>query len=230
MPRPPRLQFPNACYHVINRGNYRSDVFATSRTKAVFEACLFEACQRFGWVLYAYVIMRNHFHLAVCTTRPNLAAGMQWLETTFATRFNRFRREHGHLFQGRYLAPLLEPGETVARVINYIHLNPVRAKVVPAGQLAGYRHGSFHWFASRRRLAFMPRSECLRGMGLGDDTVGWRAYREHLAWLAADPAEQKRQAWDKLSKGTAIGSLGWRRSIRQRGFRSQLRRNAAVES
>jgi len=142
-----------------------------------------------GWVLYAYVIMRTHFHLALCTPRANLAFGMQWLETTFATRFNRFRGEHGHLFQGRYHAPLVEPGEALARVINYIHLNPVRARIVTTERLAEYRHGSFPLFASRRRLSFMPRGECLRLLGWADDRTGWQAYHRYLVWLAADPAE-----------------------------------------
>ncbi|MBM3853830.1 MAG: hypothetical protein FJ399_11850 [Verrucomicrobia bacterium] len=46
--------------------------------------------------------MSNHFHLALATPRGNLVAGMQWLQSTFALRFNRYRRECGHLFQGRY--------------------------------------------------------------------------------------------------------------------------------
>ena len=224
MPRPPRIQFPNACYHVINRGNYRSPIFISPRAAAAFEACLFEACDRMGWVLYAHVVMRNHFHVALRTPRANLAVGMQWLETTFATRFNRFRGEHGHLFQGRYLAPLVEPGEVLAKVINYIHLNPIRAKAVAAAELSAYRHGSFSWFGGRHRPDFMVRGEWLRTLGFGDDKAGWREYHAYLTWLAAEPAEQKRQGWGTLGKGWAIGSLAWRKSMRQ-AYRLKLGRH-----
>ncbi len=104
MPRKLRLEYPGACYHVINRGNYRADIFRTEGTKAAFEACLFEACSKSDWVLHAYVLMSNHYHLAVETPAGNLVAGMHWLQATFANRFNRLRGERGHLFQGRYKA------------------------------------------------------------------------------------------------------------------------------
>ena len=108
MARRLRLQYPGALYHIINRGNYRQDVFATAGASKAFEAALGEACTRHGWTAHAFVIMRNHYHVAIETSVPNLIEGMHWLQTTFAVRFNRFRREHGHLFQGRYRAILLE--------------------------------------------------------------------------------------------------------------------------
>ena len=60
-----RLQFPGAVYHVINRGNYRSCIFAHEKTRAAFEACLFEACARHDWPLRAFVVMSNHYPLAL---------------------------------------------------------------------------------------------------------------------------------------------------------------------
>jgi putative transposase len=83
--------------------------------------------------------MRNHYHLARQTPEPNLSIGMQWLQTTFATRFNRLRGENGHLFQGRYRAFVLENSGVWARVADYIHLNPVRAGIVPMEYAAQFR-------------------------------------------------------------------------------------------
>jgi REP element-mobilizing transposase RayT len=214
MPRAPRLQFPNACYHVINRGNYRSDIFIDRRTATAFERCLFETCQRMGWILHAHVVMRNHFHLAIRTPRANLSQGMHWLETTFATRFNRLRGARGHLFQGRFHALLVEPGISLVRVVNYIHLNPVRAKIVTAEQLSAYRCGSFRYFSQKLRPAFLQRSEWLQTLGCSDDAAGWRAYRSHLSWLSTDPREQERQAWGKLSAGWAIGGAAWHKQLK----------------
>ncbi|MFO8026689.1 MAG: transposase, partial [Opitutales bacterium] len=51
---------------------------------------IFEAAERCGWKLYAYVIMSDHYHLAIETPDPNMVEGMRWLQSTFATRFNRF--------------------------------------------------------------------------------------------------------------------------------------------
>ena len=120
MARKLRLEFPGACYHVINRGNYRSDIFRTTGAKAAFEGCLFEACAKSGWILHAFVLMRNHFHLALETPEGNLVAGMQWLQATFANRFNQRRGERGHLFQGRYKALLVEEGGPLGQVGHYI--------------------------------------------------------------------------------------------------------------
>ena len=50
---------------MINRGNYRRDLFAAEGAAESFERCLFEAVERFGWRLDAYVIMRNHFHMTL---------------------------------------------------------------------------------------------------------------------------------------------------------------------
>src|SRR5476651_1625398 len=70
MPRKLRIQYAGALYHVINRGNYRRDVFESAGAAQAFIAVLEEVLPRFGWRLHAYVIMRNHFHLALETSRP----------------------------------------------------------------------------------------------------------------------------------------------------------------
>ena len=71
------MVYDGAIYHVINRGNYRRDVFGTDRAARAFETALGEACERHGWRLQAYVVMRNHYHLALETPRPNLV-GSPW--------------------------------------------------------------------------------------------------------------------------------------------------------
>jgi REP element-mobilizing transposase RayT len=69
MPRKLRLEFPGACYHVLNRGNYRADIFQTEGARAAFETCLFEACEMSRWVRHAFVVMSNHCHLGPSRTR-----------------------------------------------------------------------------------------------------------------------------------------------------------------
>ena len=67
MARKFRLEVPGACYHVINRGNYRTHIFKTEGANTAFEACLFEACAKCNWVLHAHLLMSNHYHLALET-------------------------------------------------------------------------------------------------------------------------------------------------------------------
>jgi putative transposase len=208
-----RIQYPGAIYHVINRGNYRRDVFETADKAAAFERCLFETAQRMGWHLYAYALMRNHYHLAIVTPEPNLVEGMHWLQSTFATRFNRFRQERGHLFQGRYQSLLIEPGATLLRVIDYIHLNPVRAGIVPAERVAEFRWGSLRRFVRGDRPSCLHVSNWLTEAGLTDSAEGWSTYQRELQLLSASPARQQELGFDDISRGWAIGTQGWRNAL-----------------
>jgi putative transposase len=162
MPRKLRLEYPGAIYHVINRGNYRGHIFGTEGAKAAFEECLFEARTMSAWVLHAFVLMSNHYHLALETPEGNLVAGMQWLQATFANRFNRLRRERGHLFQGRYKALLVEGGGALGAVCHYIHLNPVRAGLVAVERLRSFRYSSY-WYLweKRQRPGFLALAAAL---------------------------------------------------------------------
>lgn len=213
MARKLRIQYEGALYHVINRGNYRRDVFESVGAAQAFEATLIEACEMHGWRLHAHVVMRNHYHLAVETPRANLVEGMHWLQSTFATRFNRFRDERGHLFQGRYQAVLIEDAAALARVVDYIHLNPVRAGIVAAEQLEGFRWSSLRRFGRGERPAVFACGEWLGARGLEDTATGMSAYVRYLMKLAESEAEQQRLGLRELSVGWAIGSEGWRRAI-----------------
>lgn len=211
MARKLRIQFPGALYHLINRGNYRRDLFSSPGEAQAFLATVHEAKELMGWHLQAYALMRNHYHLAVATPEPNLVEGMHWLQSTWATRFNRFRRERGHLFQGRYQAVLIEDDSALGRVVDYIHLNPVRAKIVPPGQVRNFRWSS------------------LAGIVAGDGAVddrGWRAagrfgsddnsrqsYERYLIGIGLDEARWDELGLKGLSQGWAIGSSAWRQAM-----------------
>jgi len=214
MPRKLRLEFPGAIYHVINRGNYRTWIFEDAATRSAFESCLFEVCERSQWLLHAFVIMSNHFHLALETPLGNLVAGMQWLESTFANRFNRFRREHGHLFQSRYKSLLVEKGDALGTVCDYLHLNPVRAGIVDPATLLTYRHSSYWYLHRKTRPGFLrPATALAASCGLTDSRKGRDAYAQYLAWQAAEGPVGKNEAYVSMSKGWALGTDGFKAAL-----------------
>lgn len=215
MARKLRLEYPGALYHVINRGNYRADVFGTDGAKGAFLSCLAEACEFAGWKVHGYVVMRNHYHLALETPEPTLVEGMQWLQSTYANRFNRFRREHGHVFQGRYQAIVLEDGARLGAVCHYIHLNPVRARIVPVEEAAAYPWSSLHQLTKpKERPSWLSLKDALASAGLLPDTpAGHRAYLDHLAWLQGDDAAQKAYGFDLMSKGWVLGSESFKQAL-----------------
>jgi len=210
MPRKLRIQYPGAIYHVINRGNYKSDVFGEPGAAQAFVATLEEAVDRYGWRLGAYVVMRNHFHLAVQTPEPNLTAGMHWLQCTFATRFNRLRKENGHLFQGRYRGILLETNHDWARVVDYIHLNPVRAGLVSPDQVAQFRWSSLNRFHKNQLFNGLSTLGWMQAIELDDSSKGWARYGERLVQKAGLPRESAQAEHDELTSGWAIGTEIWK--------------------
>lgn len=206
-----RIQYPGAIYHVINRGNYRRDLFLSPSEAHAFLAALREVVALMGWRAHAYALMRNHYHLAIETPEPNLVEGMHWLQSTWATRFNRFRQERGHLFQGRYQSLLIEDAAALARVVDYIHLNPVRAKIVLPEQVRSFRWSSL--------------AGIVRGDGWTDDR-GWRGagrfgteeadrkrYEHSLIELGQEEARWESLGLKSLSVGWAIGTAGWRQAL-----------------
>jgi REP element-mobilizing transposase RayT len=200
---------------VINRGNYRRDLFIADGAAESFEQTLFEACERNGWRLHGFVIMRNHFHLAVETPEPNLSEGMRWLQATWAARFNRFRGEVGRPFQGRYKALHVEPGHALAQVAHYIHLNPVRAGVLPSRRVGQFRWSSLHWYLQRKRARCLePRTILAESGGLPDSKAGWQRYLGYLELIDEEDAKRREERFGRLSRGWVIGSKVFKAGIR----------------
>jgi putative transposase len=129
MARPLRLEFPGALYHVTARGNERKPIVRDDFDREQWLACLTRVVSRFGWVVYAYCLMGNHFHLLLETPLPNLARGMRELNGVYAQRFNRRHRRSGHLFGGRYSALMVKRESHLLEVSRYIVLNPERVSV-----------------------------------------------------------------------------------------------------
>jgi REP element-mobilizing transposase RayT len=206
MARKLRLEYAGAIYHVISRGNYRADVFGQDRTKAAFLGCLEEASLKAGWRVHAWCVMSNHYHVCLETPEPNLVAGMRWLQATFSLRFNRFRQEHGHVFQGRYKALPVEP-QSAGAVCHYIHLNPVRAGIIKVEALPDWPWTSMSRLMSGRKAgSFTPVVALEHAGGLRDTPADRKRYLAYLAWLSDDDTEKKRLAFEQMSKDWAIGS------------------------
>ena len=189
MPRPTHRESTAAIIHVFSRGNYKAPIFATEGAKEAFLITLKQAIRRCGWEVYAYAIMPNHFHLLLRTPRGNLSIGMQWLLSTFATRFNHYRKESGHVFQGRYRYVVAPTLTAAARMFDYVHLNHIRKSLCDLQTLEDSRDNSLYLLRrTSERSPFSLELGLTRFTGYGDDTEGHHAYvRKLMRVLANDP-------------------------------------------
>ncbi|MFC1760801.1 transposase [Planctomycetota bacterium] len=215
MPRNLRIEYPGAVYHILNRGNYREDIFSMETIKEVCEATLFAACERSSWVLHAHTILENHFHLALETPQANLSVGMRWLQATFSNRFNRIVRTQGHVFQGRYKSLVVDRDEYMGTLLDYIHLNPVRAGIVSGEGLRDYRWSSlWYLFRKRKRPPCLDLSSCLYYAGrLVDTPPGRKKYLSYLDWLATKNQAESTDKFKHLCRGWALGTKEFKKGI-----------------
>jgi putative transposase len=194
MARRPRFFAPGLLYHVIVRGNQRQPTFLTDRDYQAYLIRLATYKKRHSVKLYAYCLMPNHVHLLLQTSEVPLAKFMQGLQQSYTQRFNRVHGKVGHLFQGRYKAIVCERDEYLATLIRYIHLNPVRARLIDDPE--AYPYSGHRAYLTGDRLALIDPDPVLKLLG------GQAAYRRFvLAGIAAGHDERYYQTEDQQFLG-----------------------------
>ena len=205
MPRPLRIEYEGARYHVLNRGDRREDIFLSDADRLAFLDTLSRACRKTGWQVHAYCLMKNHFHLVIETPQPNLVVGMKWLLGTYTQQFNRRRGHWGHLFGGRYKAQLVDGRSTgyLRSVCDYVHLNPVRAGMIAQAELSSYPWSSYPaYLRPKLRPPWLRVDRLLGEHGLNKDTpAARRRFAKYVRSVGADEEEKA-----ELQRGWKIGA------------------------
>lgn len=146
MPRVARGLGGHLCYHVINRGNAKQEVFHKNRDYETFVRLMGEAKNRHAMKIFAYCLMPNHFHMVVMPERgEELSRYMQWLMTSHVRRYHRHYESSGHVWQGRFKSFLVQDDRHLLVVLRYVEANPVRAGFVKSAQ-------EWTWSSHRARL------------------------------------------------------------------------------
>ena len=206
MPRRLRLQYSDAIYHVMARGNGRQKIVRDDIDRDRLQEQLGKAAVRCSWHVYAFAIMSNHLHVVLKTPQPNLSRGMQSFLSAYANGWSRRHRFSGHVFQGRYRAELVEDETYLWTVTRYVHLNPVRG--VLADHPAAWAWSSYPGYAHRgRRLEWVAYDELLASWGGafgGTDAAG--AYRRYVT---AGMSEPPQSPWNEAYHGWILGSVAF---------------------
>jgi REP element-mobilizing transposase RayT len=187
MPRKMRVQYPGAMYHVMSRGDRKRAIYLDDVDRQDFLKTLAEACQKTGFEVHAYCLMRNHFHLVVETPNANLVAGMRWLLSSYTVRLNHRHELFGHVFSGRYKALSVEGGGNgyLRTVCDYVHLNPARAGLLRRGQpLSAFGWSSYARYLEppARRPGWLRVDRLLGEHGIRGDTAAGRQEFVKITW------------------------------------------------
>jgi putative transposase len=161
--RKPRVEIEGGLYHVITRGNNRQPIFGSDDDYIKLLVVLGSQKARLPFYLYAYCLMPNHIHLLIERRDDAISRIMQGLLTGYSQYYNRTHRKIGHLLQGRYKAILCETDKYLAELIRYIHLNPVRAKIV--GNPDQYQYSSHRVYLGLEEEGLVDAEPVLRHFG-----------------------------------------------------------------
>jgi REP-associated tyrosine transposase len=153
VPRKPRLHLPGGLYHVVLRGNGRQPIFRTNDDRWQWQSFLGLGLARYQHRVHAYCWMSNHIHMAIQAGAEPLAGFMRFVASRYARYFNRETGRPGHLFERRYRAILVQQDEYLLELVRYIHLNPVRARMVT--DPADYQWSSHNAYLQKRRADWL---------------------------------------------------------------------------
>jgi putative transposase len=184
MARKARLHVPGGLYHVVWRGNEQRDIFFDDEDRQRFYALLSEGVERFGYRVHGFCLMSNHINLALQAGKEPLSGALQNLAFRYTQALNRKLDRSGHLFQGRYKALLVDHDAYLLELVRYIHLNPVRARLV--------RDPSRYVWSGHRAY-------------LGDATLPWLTTESVLGQLGGNVGVARRRYARFIAEGIGQG-------------------------
>lgn len=229
MPRVPRIEYSGATYHVLARGNRHEFIFEDDDAKSLFFCTLSEVAIKSGWLIHAYAIMGNHYHLLIETPDPNLVVGMSWLQSTFTMRYNLKKQQCGHVFAGRYKSILVQSdkGHYFSQLLKYINLNPTRAGIFPKEDsdfLHAHRWTSLYWMDKKTREipAWFSTKYLYLLNGGKSDTQTRSIYLQQMKILALqektheilNQVEASKRLNISLNRGWVYGDIEFREKMR----------------
>ncbi len=207
MARQLRLEMAGGTYHITSRGNARRIIFKDDRDRQRFLAGVSTAVDECNWLVHAFCLMPNHYHLLVETPLPNLSRGMRKINGPYAQAFNARHKRVGHLFQGRFHSIVIDKEDYLLRLSRYIVLNPVRARLVAAPE-------DWAWSSYRPTIGTGPRPRFL----VCDQILSYfadarpKARRKYLDFVRGNLAQKS--PWGDLLGGVILGSEDFVRQLR----------------
>lgn len=185
-------------------------IYGDDADREYFLKLLGQSAERFRWILTAYVLMPNHYHLVVQLTDQMLSRGIKWLNGRYAQYFNRRHARVGHLFQGRFKGILVEKEAYQLEVLRYVALNPVRARMTASPE-------SYTWSSHQAVLGHVPSPDWL---AVDDALIPFAPRRDRARALyrdfVNDGIRREAKLWNNVVGQMYLGREEWIDLIRER--------------
>ena len=163
MPRKARIDTAGALHHIIIRGIERKKIFRDNTDRNSFLDRLGNILSESSTIIYAWALIPNHVHLLLRTGAVPIATVMRRLLTGYAVTYNRRHRRHGRVFQNRYKSVLCQEDPYFLQLVRYIHLNPLRAKIVLSySDLRNYAYAGHSVILGKRKRGWQDINHVLR--------------------------------------------------------------------
>ncbi|MFH1728435.1 MAG: transposase [Pseudomonadota bacterium] len=161
MPRPKRIEYEGAWYHVMNRGASKKSIFHSYDDRDYFLKLLGQVNDQWNLQAHAYCLMTNHYHLLVHTPNLGLSESMRHLSSMYTMRYNKKYKRDGALFRGRFKSILLDRDDCASAILRYIHQNPVKAGLCK--KVESYRWSSHRAYLNEKnKPSFLYTDEILK--------------------------------------------------------------------
>lgn len=216
MPRQGRINVEGGIYHVIQRGLDRKKIFVDDADCDEFVRRLAKGLKETGHKCYGWVIMPNHFHLLIRTGARPLSDLMRKLLTGYALYFNKKHQRGGYLYQNRYKSILCQEDEYLLELVRYIHLNPLRAKIVEGmNGLSRYKWSGHSVILGKNKAEWQSSGDILQYFG----KMKSEAVRKYEEFISEAKDVEKR---DDLTGGGLIRSIGgWKEVLNLRSIKEK---------
>ncbi len=221
MSRPLRIEYPEAWYHVMNRGRKTENIFLTNNDRTAFIKLLQETVVGWNLKISAYCLMPNHYHLLVQTPNGNLARCMRHINGVYTQRFNRSHEEEGQLFCGRYKAVLVEDDSHLLEVLRYIHRNPLKVDTVKSFQ--DYPWSSHRGYLSMaKKYAWLHKDYLLTMLSEKKS----RQKAAYIDFVSLDEPEEIEKFYSQKKLPSILGSDSFKEFLKEKfahmGFQKEI--------
>ena len=180
MPRQARLDTPGTLHHVIIRGIEQRQIVDDDEDRKNFVDRMGSLALETDTAIYAWALLSNHAHILLRSGPSGLSKYMKRFLTGYAVFYNRRHRRHGHLFQNRFKSIVVEEDSYFQELVRYIHLNPLRARMIDSiTKLEGYRWCGHSALLGRSKNDWQDKEYVLKWFGEKAGKAR-RAYRQFV--------------------------------------------------